>query len=341
MCSCFFRSRARGCPGAHPTAAMAPSPSTPAQRARGCRQAGSHITPDTPETKPLSGEKDSSKKSKRTLSEVGTSPAKKAKVEPQQIEPPAGANSTEPPATEAKIEIEPPAGANSTEPPATEAKIENAEQPGDNMHLQSVTPAGANLPTPPQLPQSPASDGARTVIDDLEDTQVSQDSQVSQCEATDKSDSKVSQCEVADKLDKRKKHTLMVQTQNWLEDSSKGNGEQVGVGIYSSQYLLDQVLDPVMIMKGVWKELIPRINKLLQFNEPLQFGSNDDGERAYCAAWNKDHAKSAFRGPGFYLSATCLHWFDLQEQPGEFASWRNVMTCATTFFPSPIHIPRT
>jgi hypothetical protein len=127
----------------------------------------------------------------------------------------------------------------------------------------------------------------------------------------------------------------MVQTQNWLEDSSKGNGEQVGVGIYSSQYLLDQVLDPVMIMKGVWKELIPRINKLLQFNEPLQFGSNDDGERAYCAAWNKDHAKSAFRGPGFYLSSTCLHWFDLQEQPGEFASWRNVMTCATEFWPKP------
>ena len=191
---------------------MAPSPSTPAQRARGCRQAGSHITPDTPETKPLSGEKDNSKKSKRTLSEVGTSPAKKAKVEPQQIEPQAGANSTEPPATEAKIEIEPPAGANSTEPPATEAKIENAEQPGDNMHLQSDTPAGANSPTPPQLPQSPASDGARTVIDDLEDTQVSQceatdkpDSKVSQCEATDKPDSKVSQCEVADKLDKRKK----------------------------------------------------------------------------------------------------------------------------------------
>jgi hypothetical protein len=109
----------------------------------------------------------------------------------------------------------------------------------------------------------------------------------------------------------------------------------VGVGIYSSQYLLDQVLDPVMIMKGVWKELIPRINKLLQFNEPLQFGCNDDGERAYCAAWNKDHAKSAFRGPGFYLSSTCLHWFDLQEQPGEFASWRNVMTCATTFFSKP------
>jgi hypothetical protein len=208
MCSCFFRSRARGCPGAHPTAAMAPTPSTPSQRARGCRQPGSHITPDTPETKPLSGDKDSSKKSKRTLSEVGTSPAKKAKVEP-----------------EAKIEIEPPAGANSTEPPATEAKIENAEQPGDNMHLQSVTPAGANLPTPPQLPQSPASDGARAVIDDLEDTQVSQceatdkpdskvsqreatdkpDSKVSQCEATDKPDSKVSQCEVADKLDKRKK----------------------------------------------------------------------------------------------------------------------------------------
>ena len=127
----------------------------------------------------MSGEKDSSKKSKRTQSEVGTSPAKKAKVEPPQIEPSAGANSTE--------------------PPATEAKIENAEQPGDNMHLQSVTPAGANLPTPPQLPQSPASDGARTVIDDLEDTQVSQ------CEATDKPDSKVSQCEVADKLDKRKK----------------------------------------------------------------------------------------------------------------------------------------
>ena len=111
--------------------------------------------------------------------------------------------------------------------------------------------------------------------------------------------------------------------------------------MYSSQYLLDQVLDPVMIMKGVWKELIPRINKLLQFNEPLQFGSNVDGERAYTAAWNKDHAKSAFRGPGFYLAAVCLHWLDLQEQPGEFASWRNVMTCATTFFPSPIHIPRT
>ena len=180
MCSWFFRSRARGCPGAPPTAAMAPSPSTPSQRARGCRQPGqSQTTPDTPETKPVSGEKDSSKKSKRTQSEVGTSPAKKAKVEPPQIEPSAGANSTE--------------------PPATEAKIENAEQPGDNMHLQSDTPAGANLPTPPQLPQSPASDGARTVIDELED------SQVSQSEATDKLDSQVSQCEAADKLDKRKK----------------------------------------------------------------------------------------------------------------------------------------
>ena len=109
-------------------------------------------------------------------------------------------------------QIEPSAGANSTEPPATKAKIENAEQPGDNMHLQSDTPAGANSPTPPQLPQSPASDVARTVIDELEDSQVSQceatdkpDSKVSQCEAADKLDSQVSQCEAADKLDKRNK----------------------------------------------------------------------------------------------------------------------------------------
>ena len=336
MCSWFFRSRARGCPGAPPTAAMVPSPSTPSQRARGCRQPGqSQATPDTPDTKPVSGERESSKKSlpKRTQSEDITGPAKKAKVE-HPIAPPM--LPAEPP------QIEPSAGANSTEPPATKAKIENAEQPGDNMHLQSDTPAGANSPTPPQLPQSPASDVARTVIDELEDSQVSQceatdkpDSKVSQCEAADQLDSQVSQCEAADKLDKRKRNTLMVQTQNWLEDSSKGNWEQVGVGIYSSQSLLDQVLDPVVIMKGVWKEVIPRINKLLRFLEPLQFGANEDGERAYCAAWNKDHAKSAFRGPGFYLSSICMHWLDLQEQPGEFASWRNVMTCATEFWSKP------
>ena len=127
----------------------------------------------------------------------------------------------------------------------------------------------------------------------------------------------------------------MVQTTNWLEDSSNANWEQVGVGQYSSQYVLDQVLDPVVILKGVWKELIPRLNKMLQFLEPLKFGSSDDGERAYCAAWNKDHAKSAFKGPGFYLAAGCLHWLDLTEQPGEFASWRNVVTCAKEFWSKP------
>ena len=153
-------------------------------------------------------EKESAKKSlpKRTVSQPeDNSSAKKAKVE----------HPISPPMLPAKPpQIEPSAGANSTELPAKKAKIENAEQPGDNMHLQSVTPAGANLPTPPQLPQSPASDGARTVIDDLEDTQVSQceatdkpDSKVSQCEVADKLDSQVPQCEAADKLDKRKKHS--------------------------------------------------------------------------------------------------------------------------------------
>ena len=161
---------------------MAPSPSTPSQRPKG-RQ--SQATPDTPDTKPVAGERESSKKSllKRTQPEDITGPAKKAKVahpiaspmslffslaEPSQIDTSAGANSAEP------------------------KQIENAEQPRDNRHLQSDTPAGANSPTPPQLPQSPASEVARTVIDELEDSQASQS-------------------EVTDKIDKRKA-TLMVQT---------------------------------------------------------------------------------------------------------------------------------
>ena len=82
---------------------MAPSPSTPSQR-RGVRQPGqSQATPDTPDTKPVAGERESSKKSllKRTQPEDITGPAKKAKVEhpiaspmlpaePPQIEPSAG-----------------------------------------------------------------------------------------------------------------------------------------------------------------------------------------------------------------------------------------------------------
>ena len=122
---------------------------------------------------------------------------------------------------------------------------------------------------------------------------------------------------------------------NWLEDTGNANWEQVGVGQYSSQSILEQVLDPVVILSGIWKDLIPRLNKMLQFLDPLQFGMNADGERAYCAAWNKDHAKAAFRGPGFYLAAGCLHWFDLNEQPGEFASWRNVVMCAKEFWSKP------
>jgi hypothetical protein len=136
-------------------------------------------------------------------------------------------------------------------------------------------------------------------------------------------------------LTKEKKQTLMVQTQHWLEDSVKGNCEQVGVGIYTPQSMLDTVLDPKIIMKGVWKELVPRINKLLEFNEPLQFGDNEDGQRAFCAPWNRENAKSAFRGPGFYLSTTCLHWLDVAEQPGEFSSWRGCILCATQFWPKP------
>ena len=187
----------------HTRSAMAPSPSTPSQRPKGRQPGQSQATPDTPDTKPVSGEKESSKKSlpKRTQSEDITGPAKKAKVE-HPIAPPM--LPAEPP------QIEPSAGANSTEPPATKAKIENAEQPGDNMHLQSDTPAGANSPTPPQLPQSPASDVARTVIDELEDSQASQcEAAVSQCEAAASQceAAAVSQCEAAEKLDKRKQNS--------------------------------------------------------------------------------------------------------------------------------------
>ena len=82
---------------------MAPSPSTPSQRPKGRLPGQSQATPDTPDTKPVAGERESSKKSllKRTQPEDITGPAKKAKVEhpiaspmlpaePPQIEPSAG-----------------------------------------------------------------------------------------------------------------------------------------------------------------------------------------------------------------------------------------------------------
>ena len=138
------------------------------------RQPGqSQATPDTPDTKPVAGERESSNKSlpNRIQPEDITGQAKKAKGEHPIASPmPLVFSSAEPP------QIDTSAGANSAEPP----QIENAEQPGDNRHLQSDTPAGANSPTPPQPPQSPAS--ARSVTDLLED------SQASQSEATDKLD---------------------------------------------------------------------------------------------------------------------------------------------------------
>ena len=148
---------------------MAPNPSGPAtpwQRPRGRQPAQSEATPDTPDTK--------KSLPKRTKPEDITGQAKKAKVEHPIASPMSLVfSSAEPP------QIDTSAGANSAEPP----QIENAEQPGDNRHLQSDTPAGANSPTPPQPPQSPAS--ARSVVDLLEE---SQDSQASQSEATDKLD---------------------------------------------------------------------------------------------------------------------------------------------------------
>ena len=162
----------------HTRSAMAPNPSGPAtpwQRPRGRQPAQREATPDTPDTK--------KSLPKRTKPEDITGQAKKAKVEHPIASPMAlvfssGFHLPEPSAEPPQIVTS--AGANSAEPP----QIENAEQPGDNRHLQSDTPAGANSPTPPQLPQSPASEVARTVIDELED------SQVSQSEATDKLDKK-------------------------------------------------------------------------------------------------------------------------------------------------------
>ena len=169
-------------------------------------------------------EKESAKKSlpKRTVSQPeDNSSAKKAKVE----------HPISPPMLPAKPpQIEPPAGANSTELPAKKAKIEKAEQPGDNVHMQRDTPAGANSPTPPQLPQppasdvapqlpqSPASDVTRTVIDELEDSQASQcEAAVSQCEAavSQCEAAAASQCEGAEKLDKRKKNSWFRHNIGW------------------------------------------------------------------------------------------------------------------------------
>ena len=209
----------------------------------------------------------------------------------------------------------------------TPPQIDNAERPGPHRSgpLQSDTPAGANSPKLPQPPQSPASE--RSVIDKLEDSQEDDQSHTAS--------------EAGDKLDKRRKIMFIVATSNWPEDSAgSARWEQVGVGQYSCQTLLESVLNPVIIVTAILGGVLPRITKMLQFLEPLLFGLSSDGERAYCAAWNKDHAKAAFKGPGFYLAAGCLHWFDLLEQPGEFSSWRNVVTCAREFWSVPNPNPR-
>ena len=74
---------------------------------------------------------------------------------------------------------------------------------------------------------------------------------------------------------------------------------------------------------------------MLKFHEPLRFDSEVDGERAFTAPWDKDAAKAAFGGPGFYLASVCLHWLDLEEMPGEFCSWRSIIICAKEFWPRP------
>ena len=110
--------------------------------------------------------------------------------------------------------------------------------------------------------------------------------------------------------------------------------------------MLDSVMDPKMIMTRVWGELCPRLLKMLNFMSPLKFRvgapSSDCDDRAYCAPWDKDHARAAFKGPGFYLSSICLQWLNLAEQPGEFASWRNLLLCAQQFWlkpnPDPPHL---
>ena len=147
----------------------------------------------------------------------------------------------------------------------------------------------------------------------------------------------------AEKHKRDRKNCFITDTLHCLEDA-KGQGEldweRMGIGKFTPSHMLDSVLDPSLMMNGIWKELSPKILKMLNFLDPLKFGVNDDwtvnsDDRAYCAPWNKDHAAAAFKGPGHYLSSCCFHWLDVKEQPGEFSSWRNIVQCAQTFWQKP------
>ena len=117
------------------------------------------------------------------------------------------------------------------------------------------------------------------------------------------------------------------------------NVPNVGVSPFTPSYLLDSVMDCDRIMASVWKDVLPRIDELLSFCEPLQFTcSNSQAnpeDKAWTQPWNREQAKEAFNKTGKYMASACFHWLNVAEQPGDMASWTNILLCARQFWSSP------
>ena len=62
-------------------------------------------------------------------------------------------------------------------------------------------------------------------------------------------------------------------TQQLLEDerNSEHMWQQVGCSQFTPPHILDSALDPELIMKGIWKEVCPRIHRMVGVCEPLPF----------------------------------------------------------------------
>ena len=123
----------------------------------------------------------------------------------------------------------------------------------------------------------------------------------------------------ATSLQEKKHSRFLTETAHWLEDGAHAvaDWQRVGVGQFTPSHVLDSVMDLKTIMTRVWGELCPRLLKMHTFTSPFKLGvgSSDCDDRAYCAPCDKDKARAAFKGPGFYLSSICMHWLNLAEQP--------------------------
>ncbi len=101
---------------------------------------------------------------------------------------------------------------------------------------------------------------------------------------------------------------------------------------YASEDVLTAAMEPAEIMRKVWREVVPELEKALEGATPLQLNNED---QAYTAPWSKTNCFQALKGRGRHLASAVITWFDLAEQSPLGCSWRNVLICAQHFWSRP------